>query len=85
MLKIIETESVFYEVVCNHPDDSSRSYVFAVENTDEFNPWDDDFCDLYFREIRETIEKKVNPYGYWTEVVITGNWVIDGEIFRQEI
>lgn len=83
-INVVETESVFYNVVCEHPDDSSRSYVFCVENTEEINPWvmEDE---VFYKSVREEIEKKVNPYHYWHEVKITAVFYIGDDIYQTEI
>lgn len=85
MIRVYETESMYLEVVCNHPDDSSRSYVFGVENNDEYNIWDADEQEQYWSEICSQICEKVNRYHYWHEVVISGVWVIGDEMYRKEI
>lgn len=73
------TISEFYaiaNVTCIHPDDSDKRLQFVVsvdesayEYTDEFGNIYDDTKQMVY-DIRDNIEKKVNPHGYWHEVEI---------------
>lgn len=84
-LNLVETETVFYDVVCSNPEEDTRRYTFCVENTDEFNPWDDESCNEYHDSIVAAINERVNHYGYWTDVIITAVYIIDGKPYRVEI
>lgn len=78
------------EVRCIHPDDNSRYYTYSIGfETYEIFVSDAEEARQY-AEIRSTIEKQVNPYGYWHEVEIALVWYLEnneGEIkkFKKKI
>ena len=58
-------------VSCEHPDDSSRCYVFGIK-----------YDDFDKAETRKEIEKRVNRYGYWHEVKMWIEYYIDGKMYK---
>ncbi len=62
-------------VICNHPEDSSRYYTFGIKLSDI----NDD------SEIRKEIKNRVNPYGYWHEVIIWIEYYINKELYKHYI
>ena len=71
--------SEFYaiaSVTCKHPDYSDKRLQFVVSVDESAYEYIDSFGEIYddtremVSDIRDSIEKKVNPHGYWHEVEI---------------
>ena len=82
-MKIMKTTDNIYHVICNHPDYSSKYYDFAVQ--------DDDFLSIYGneeetekrnKELREMIEKEINPYNFWHDVTIYTEYFINEKMHK---
>lgn len=73
------TISEFYaiaSVTCKHPDDFDKRLQFVVSVDESAYEWFDEYGNIHddtkqmVYDIRDNIEKKVNPHGYWHEVEI---------------
>ena len=84
-MKIYEIQYPVVEVVCRHPEDSSRYYNFGIDASESYNPFDEEEYEAFMEDLKESINNRVNKYGYWHEVVITLVHEIDGKVYRKEI
>lgn len=84
-INLVATEEVTYNVICSNPEADSRCYTFCVENTDEFNPWDDESVKEYKESIKAAINERVNHYGYWTDVEITANYILGASVYSVKL
>ena len=72
-------------VELEHPDYSGEYYIVAVSSP-VIPLWsDDEGWEDYYKGMRKAIEERFNKSGYWHEVKITLEFVVDGKIYRREI
>lgn len=73
-------------VRCKHPDVSDKVATMAVAVDEDFYTYYDIFGNAFdnmcsmLHDIRDEIEKLVNPSGYWHEVTIELDFMYDGRI-----
>ena len=84
-MKIITTNMPKFEVVFDHPDDSSMFHEFFVDLDGEDEPWTDEEYDWFNKELIRSVWHKYNHYGYYHTMTITAEYVIDGKIYRPTI
>lgn len=76
-------EPVIFKVICDHPEDSSWVYHFAFPECE--NVWDDTIYKEWIEDIKKTIQKTINNYGYWHTVTIYQQFIIDGVVYEKEV
>lgn len=82
-LQMIE-DATIYHIQLIHPDDGSEFHSVAVSSDLPLFATDEEY-EEYNRELLKMLKERYNKYGYWHEMIVTAEYVIDDKVYRKEI
>lgn len=83
-LTMIENPTT-YHIQLVHPDYGSEFHDIAVADDSSHYVFTDEEWAEYHEELFKMLKEKYNKYGYWHEMIVTAEYVIDGKVYQKEI